>query len=187
METSNEHDSFCFSRGADNERGLRLSISHAEDGAAETSLVVPARFSGWKSITHGCLLSTLLNEIMARACIGIARGAVAAELNVRFQKPMEAGSRIRAMGKVRESRGQVLAPQDIGVLAASGIEEVPVSIPPATLILPTGLEICAPGQRLEPGQIYDSSGPQLAAMHGPTCREGPVADPDSFDGSAAGA
>ena len=71
----------------------------------------------------------------------------------------------------RTSRGgdtllgpKVLAPQDIGILAASGIAEVPVAMPPETVILCTGPEIRAAGEPLGPGQIYDSNGPQLAAQ-----------------------
>ncbi len=59
---------------------------------------------------------------------------------------------------------KVLAPQDIGILAASGVAEVPVVVPLSTGIICTGPEIRPAGERLAPGQIYDSNGPQLAAQ-----------------------
>ena len=59
-------------------------------------------------MTHGGFLATILDEIMAHACIGIAQRAVTAEITVRFQKTVEIGSRIRAVGKVQEARGRVL-------------------------------------------------------------------------------
>jgi molybdopterin molybdotransferase len=66
---------------------------------------------------------------------------------------------------------RVLAARDIGILAASGIPRVTVSVPPRAAILCTGNEIREPGQPLAPGQIYNSNGPQLraqlAAMHCP--------------------
>jgi molybdopterin molybdotransferase len=75
---------------------------------------------------------------------------------------------------------RVLAPQDVGILAASGLVEVPVAVPPETVILCTGPEIRPPGERLGPGEIYDSNGPQLAAqlaaMRCPCRRAGTVAD-----------
>lgn len=75
---------------------------------------------------------------------------------------------------------KVLAAQDIGILAASGIAEVPVAVPPETVILCTGPEIRAPGEPLGPGQIYNSNGPQLAAqlaaMRCPSRQAGTVAD-----------
>jgi uncharacterized protein (TIGR00369 family) len=99
----------CFCCGADNDRGLRLSITYPEKGTAETSLEVPAWFSGWKSMTHGGLLATLLDEIMAHACVGMAQRAVTAEITVRYQKAVETGALIRARGTVEEARGRILS------------------------------------------------------------------------------
>ncbi len=98
----------CFCCGADNERGLKLAITYPEKGAAETSLDLPAWFTGWREMTHGGLLATLLDEIMAHACIGVARQAVTAEITVRYQKPVAVGARVRAVGKVEENRGRIL-------------------------------------------------------------------------------
>ena len=109
MDRPIDRDSHCFCCGADNERGLRLTISYPEKGTAETSLEVPAWFSGWKSMTHGGLLATLLDEIMAHACVGMSQRAVTAEISVRFQKAVETGSRISARGRVEEARGRVLS------------------------------------------------------------------------------
>jgi len=108
MERSIDRDSLCFCCGTDNERGLRLSITYPEKGAAETSLEVPPWFTGWKNMTHGGLLATLLDEIMAHACVGMAQRAVTAEITVRYQKAVETGARLAARGKVEEARGRVL-------------------------------------------------------------------------------
>jgi uncharacterized protein (TIGR00369 family) len=111
MDASIERDALCFCCGADNVHGLHLAVTYPEKGTAESVLVIPQWFSGWKSMTHGGLLSTLLDEIMAHACIGTARRAVTAELTVRFHKPVETGATIRAVGKVSEVRGKLIAPQ----------------------------------------------------------------------------
>jgi len=108
MDPTIERDSLCFCCGADNERGLRLSIAYPEKGSAETSLSIPSWFTGWRNMTHGGLLATLLDEIMAHACVGIAKRAVTAEITVRYQKPVETGQRVRAVGKVEETRGRIL-------------------------------------------------------------------------------
>jgi molybdopterin molybdotransferase len=75
---------------------------------------------------------------------------------------------------------KVLAPQDIGILAASGLDRVPVAVAPETIVLCTGPEIRTPGEPLGPGQIYNSNGPQLsaqlAAMRCPCRLAGTVAD-----------
>ncbi len=75
---------------------------------------------------------------------------------------------------------KVLAAQDIGALAASGLARVPVAVPPRVAILCTGSEIRAPGEPLGPGEIYNSSASQLAAqlaaIHCPSRSLGTVAD-----------
>jgi molybdopterin molybdotransferase len=72
------------------------------------------------------------------------------------------GSSLRAGQTVLGPK--VLAPQDIGTLAASGIATIAAAVPPVTHIICTGGEICAPGEALGPGQIYNSNGPQLRAQ-----------------------
>lgn len=106
-----ERDNLCFCCGSDNARGLHLAITYPVKGEAETELVVPGWFSGWRNMTHGGLLSTILDEIMAHACIGIggaSESAVTAEMTVRFLKPVQTGSRIRAVGKVSEMKGRIV-------------------------------------------------------------------------------
>jgi uncharacterized protein (TIGR00369 family) len=108
MNSTIERDNHCFCCGKDNKHGLRLSISYPEKGIAETTLEVPEWFSGWKSMTHGGLLATLLDEIMAHACVGMSQTAVTAEISVRFQKAVQTGSHIRAVGQVNEAKGRIL-------------------------------------------------------------------------------
>lgn len=59
---------------------------------------------------------------------------------------------------------RILRPADIGILASSGYESVPVQRRPVVGILSTGDELRTPGEPLVPGAIYDSNGPQLAAQ-----------------------
>jgi uncharacterized protein (TIGR00369 family) len=108
MDLSIERDSCCFCCGKDNERGLHLEFSYPGKGEAETSLRVPEYFQGWRKVTHGGFLSTILDEVMAHACIGLALTAVTAEITVRFKKPLKTGSRIKAVGKAVEIKGHVI-------------------------------------------------------------------------------
>lgn len=102
-----ERDSRCFCCGKDNPRGLHLSFDYPQQGSAETALDVPEYFQGWSGVTHGGFLSTILDEVMAHSC-GVAQTAVTAEIRVRFRKPVETGTRIKAVGKVRETKGRVI-------------------------------------------------------------------------------
>jgi molybdopterin molybdotransferase len=59
---------------------------------------------------------------------------------------------------------RILRPQDIGILASSGYEEILVAKRPRVAVVSTGDELIEAGSRLPPSAIYDSNGPQLAAQ-----------------------
>ena len=63
--------------------------------------------------------------------------------------------------------GQRLRPQDLGLLAAFGMEKVQVAAHPRVGLLSTGDELVAPGQQPQPGQIRDVNSTALEAM----CRQ----------------
>ena len=110
MEQMEDNEAQCFCCGERNDRGLHIAFEHRQ-GEAEASLEIPAYFSGWKGIAHGGLLSMLLDEVMAHACLGIAESAVTGEMTVRFVKPVATGTRVRLVGKVVETRGRILSTQ----------------------------------------------------------------------------
>ncbi len=74
-----------------------------------------------------------------------------------------AGDDIRA-GQIALSRGAVLTPREIGVLAALGVGGISVAIPPRVGILSTGDEIVPVGAPLSGAKMYDVNAPVLAAQ-----------------------
>jgi uncharacterized protein (TIGR00369 family) len=68
---------------------------------------------------HGGLLSTLLDEVMAHACLSSAGAAVTMELTVRFLKPLEVGELVRISGEIQEVKGRILVTRG-EVLNSSG-------------------------------------------------------------------
>jgi molybdopterin molybdotransferase len=61
-------------------------------------------------------------------------------------------------------KGRVLRPQDVGLLVALGVSEVPVVRRPRVDILITGDELLPAGSRPQGCQIVDSNSPMLAAL-----------------------
>ncbi|MDP3177616.1 MAG: PaaI family thioesterase [Spirochaetaceae bacterium] len=108
MDRDTESDAQCFCCGERNEQGLHIAFDHRQ-AEAEASFEIPSYFSGWKGIAHGGVLSMLLDEVMAHACLGLAESAVTAEMTVRFVKPVATGTRVRLVGKVAETRGRILS------------------------------------------------------------------------------
>lgn len=60
-------------------------------------------------------------------------------------------------GELVLSRGTLIRPQEIGMLAALGKTEVYVTRKPKVAIISTGDELIEPGKTLEKGKIYDSN------------------------------
>jgi molybdopterin molybdotransferase len=61
--------------------------------------------------------------------------------------------------------GRPLRAQDLGMLAAAGVVDIPVHARPRVSIVSTGDELVPSGERhLDTGQVRDSSGPALAAL-----------------------
>ena len=101
-------DDFCFCCGNDNDRGLKLNFSYDGLGGAETSLKIPVWFSGWRRMTHGGLLSMLLDECMAHACISLHGNAITAELTVRYHTPVEVGSTVNVQATAKSVRARII-------------------------------------------------------------------------------
>ncbi len=74
----------------------------------------------------------------------------------------EQGSDVRA-GTVLVRAGQLLEPRHIAVLAAVGLPYVDVCSRPRVAVVTTGAELVSAGEKLRPGQIYDSNGVTLAS------------------------
>ena len=67
-------------------------------------------------------------------------------------------------GKIVLKSGRVLAPQDIGALAAIGKTEVPVRTRLRVGVISTGDELVPAGQKPGPAQVRDVNSPMLAAL-----------------------
>jgi len=67
------------------------------------------------------------------------------------------GGDVRRGDRVVEA-GARLGPSQVGALAAAGVARVRCVRRPRAAVLPTGTELCAPGEPLGPGEIYESNG-----------------------------
>jgi molybdopterin molybdotransferase len=68
------------------------------------------------------------------------------------------------VGEVIAAAGETLRATRIGALAAAGVAEVTCTRRPRVAVLATGSELRAPGEDLEPGQIYESNRTMVAAV-----------------------
>ena len=90
----------CFACGSDNPHGLRLKFHVGPEGTAAASLVLGPEWEGPRGIVHGGIVSTLLDEAMAKAVAATGCKTMTAELRVRFRQYAETGERLQVRGWV---------------------------------------------------------------------------------------
>lgn len=118
----------CFACGRANPLGLKLEFAFEGDEYV-TYFTPGVQHQGWAGITHGGIVSTVLDEVMARCVHEKDIGAVTAELTVRLKRPAPVGSRIRFAGRVESANSRVIecsarATDESGVLIAEATERM---------------------------------------------------------------
>jgi molybdopterin molybdotransferase len=156
--------------------------SSAMDGFAVRATDTPGRLRVASSIAAG---DAPADPLAAGTAVGIATGAavpdgadavvpvelvVESDGHVEIPSASEPGAHVRPRGgdvragEAVASRGELLHAARIGALAASGVAEVWCARRPRVAVLATGSELRAPGEELEPGQIYESNRTMVAAV-----------------------
>ena len=79
-----------------------------------------------------------------------------------FKNVSRRGEDVKA-GEVVISKGEILQPQDIGILASLGVREVKVVKIPKIAVLTTGNELVELCEELEVGKIVNSNSPMICA------------------------
>ncbi|TNF34838.1 MAG: molybdopterin molybdenumtransferase MoeA, partial [Gammaproteobacteria bacterium] len=89
---------------------------------------------------------------------------------VTFREACKFGANVRRQGhdvkqgSVVLEAGHRITPADIGLLAALGVADISVREPLRVAVIATGDELTPIGQPLNPGALFDSNGPMLAAL-----------------------
>ncbi len=93
----------CFVCGEKNPGGLRLDfeINRAKQ-TLRTTFVASLTYQGWDGIVHGGIVSTLLDEAMAKLAFELGYQAVTASLEVRFKKPAPILEPLQVYGEITE-------------------------------------------------------------------------------------
>jgi uncharacterized protein (TIGR00369 family) len=93
----------CFVCGENNPNGLRLTFEiDKEKQTLKTTFVASPTFQGWDGIVHGGILSTLLDEAMAKLVYELGYQAVTASIEIKFKKPAPILEPLLVFGEVTE-------------------------------------------------------------------------------------
>ncbi|MGM0410938.1 MAG: PaaI family thioesterase [Bacillota bacterium] len=96
-------DNMCFACGKDNEISLKLEFELIEDNIAEAYFKPKKVHQGYGGIMHGGLVTTLLDEAMAKVLQLNKIAAVTGEINVRFKKAVSIDQNLRIRGLLKDN------------------------------------------------------------------------------------
>lgn len=81
----------CVVCNSSNRQGLRLEFQLCEDGSVCADFSCPSTFQGYNNFLHGGVTSSLLDGAMTNCLFAHGITAFTAELNVRFELPVDIG------------------------------------------------------------------------------------------------
>ncbi len=148
-----------------------FAIGGSDDSAAFRIVdTVAAGTAPTRSLGTGECARIMTGAMLPRGAVRVIRREFVQESagSIRVLTPEQGDNVIRRGASLAAGapvlQKKVITPQDVGALAASGMDRLTVAVPPRTTVLCTGPEVLPPGVALGPGQIYDSNGPQLLAQ-----------------------
>jgi acyl-coenzyme A thioesterase PaaI-like protein len=116
-----QFQSTCFACGSDNPRGLQLKFTVDPEGSATASWVPGSEWEGSHGVVHGGIVSTLLDEAMAKAVAATGSRGMTADLQVRFRHYAVTGEQLKVRGWVVRRKGR-LVETEATLVAADGSE-----------------------------------------------------------------
>jgi uncharacterized protein (TIGR00369 family) len=119
----NQH---CFVCGRDNPAGLGVDFEIDREQRSISAKFTPSDiYQGYEGIVHGGILSTLLDEAMAKLTVSLGIPAVTAEMTVTFKAPAAPGEELFVSGRLTHETRRLIR-------AEAKIERGPVVIAKAT-------------------------------------------------------
>jgi uncharacterized protein (TIGR00369 family) len=98
----NMENNRCFGCGPANPGGLQMEF-YSDRDAIVSWLTVPEHLSGWNSLVHGGVVSTILDEVMGRAVIFMLKSLpMTKSMKIDYLKPIYVGTELKAVGRVIE-------------------------------------------------------------------------------------
>jgi len=92
----------CFACGHTNSAGLRMEFFTDEE-TVYSNLTIPPHLCGWSNLTHGGIISTVLDEVMSWAAIYLLKKIILTKtISIDFIKPVFVGTELTAEGKILE-------------------------------------------------------------------------------------
>ena len=111
----------CIVCGPNHPHGLRIRYGLAGDGSVAANWIPTPEWEGFRGVVHGGIISTVLDEAMAKAVAATECKALTGELRVRFRHPVQSGEKCQIKGWVVK-RTKRLIETEATLTAADGSE-----------------------------------------------------------------
>jgi acyl-coenzyme A thioesterase PaaI-like protein len=98
----------CFACSPENPRGLHLDFRPDAAGNYCAEWLPEAGFEGFRGVIHGGIVSTVLDESMAKAVAATGAFGFTAELRVRFRQQVPPGAAVQVRGWIADSGKRML-------------------------------------------------------------------------------
>jgi acyl-coenzyme A thioesterase PaaI-like protein len=113
--------SSCFACSLENPHGLHLVFWKSASSEMTAEWIPEPEFEGYQGIIHGGIVSTVLDESMAKVVDAAGTEALTAELRVRFRQQVSSGSPLRVRGWI-ESRNKRVIHTEAVLTNGDGVE-----------------------------------------------------------------
>ena len=112
----------CYVCGKKNPVGLSVDFKNNAEARSILGWFTPSQdHQGYEGIVHGGILSSLLDEAMAKLAFSLGIPALTAEITVTFKTPAAPGDELSVFGRITEETHRL-------ILAEAKIERGPVVI-----------------------------------------------------------
>lgn len=121
-----EVDRYCFVCGPENPQGLHAQFECGE-GKASVRFVPREEHQGYSGVSHGGIVTALLDEAMVYAATSLGHWTATAEITVRFRRPVPTTEEllvtaevVQQQRRIIECRAEARAPDGTLLATATG-------------------------------------------------------------------
>jgi acyl-coenzyme A thioesterase PaaI-like protein len=97
----------CFVCGMENPIGLKLRF-FSDGESVHTRYRPTAEHEGYRRITHGGIIATIMDEVMIKAALAQDIYCVTAQLEMRYRAPVPTDTELVFAGKIIHRKGRII-------------------------------------------------------------------------------
>lgn len=98
----------CFACGHDNPSGLQIPYRYTNPGNVTAEWRPERQFTGFDGVIHGGIVTTVLDEAMAKSIVSTQTKALTCEIKVRFRHSVHPGDDLVVRGWMVERKRRLI-------------------------------------------------------------------------------